>query len=94
MSFAEVPRPAPLNIGCVAWAALRHELVARRCDSAFGSVRQRWIDGCSDRRSGVEFVTDRWRDVSAGVEDAPDIHDLITDDVEHQIWETSQRTDA
>ena len=34
------------------------------------------------------------RDVSAGVEDAPDIHDLIADDVEHQIREASQRADA
>lgn len=44
--------------------------------------------------SGADLIADRGRNVTASVEDAPDIHDLITDDVEHQIRETIQRPDA
>jgi hypothetical protein len=44
--------------------------------------------------SGADVVGHRCRDVSAGVENSPDIDDLIADDVEHQIREASQRADA
>jgi hypothetical protein len=33
-------------------------------------------------------------DVSAGVENSPDIHDLMSDDVEHQVGETNHRAGA
>jgi len=47
------------------------------------------IDG-----SGADLVGHHCRDVSMGVEDSPDIHDLIADDGEHQVRETSQRADS
>ncbi len=45
-------------------------------------------------KSGADLVTHRRRNISAGVENAPDIHDVIADDVEHQVGETSQRPNA
>ena len=44
--------------------------------------------------SGADLIAHRRRDVSAGVKKSPDIHDLIADDVEHQIREANQRADA
>jgi hypothetical protein len=46
------------------------------------------------RESGVAVVAHRSRDVSEGVKNSPDIHDVIADDVEHEIRESSQRADA
>ena len=44
--------------------------------------------------SGDERVVHRRRNVSAAMEDAPDIHDIVADDVEHQIQEAGQRANA
>ena len=55
-------------------------------------------DGDSLSASGptshdVAVVVHCGRDVP-GVKNSPDIHDLIADDVEHQVREASQRADA
>lgn len=44
--------------------------------------------------SGVAVVAHGGRDVPVGVKNSPDIHDLIADDVEHQIREAGHRADA
>jgi len=57
---------------------------------------------CDNRGRGVLrmdessacLIAHRRRDVSAGVKNSPDIHDLIADDVEHQVGEANQRADA
>jgi hypothetical protein len=41
--------------------------------------------------SRADFIAHRRRDVTAGVKNSPDIHDLIADDVKHQIRESNQR---
>ena len=44
--------------------------------------------------SSADLIAHRRRDVTAGVKNSPDIHDLIADDVEHQIREANQLADA
>ncbi len=65
-----------------------------------GVILRAEVCGNGDRRirltdeSGIELVNHRRWYVSAGVENAPDIYDLIADDVEHQMRESSQRSDS
>lgn len=44
--------------------------------------------------SAADLIAHRCRDVSVGVENAPDIDELVADDVEHEIRKTSQRSDT